>query len=154
MKWFPVQWSAQEAQLLESIELSNVDVAHAFNVPPAVLGLHDSVSYGSAQQAAADLVQNALAPLASRIEQAMARCLLTPAGRAQYLIEHDLSGLLRGDQSARWATYKVGREIGAISSEEVRRFENLGPKNAGEDYAPVRSTSGAASSEPVASAKP
>jgi phage portal protein BeeE len=106
--------------------------------------------YGSAVQAAQDLVTNALAPLAQRVEQAMARCLLSTEGRRTLIIEHDLSGLLRGDATARWAAHKTAREIGAISSREIRRIENLGPMDPNDDYAPLSTSP--TPSEPIASA--
>ena len=68
------------------------------------------------------------------------------------VVEHDLSGLLRGDATARWTAYKTGREIGALSSEEIRRFENLGPKTQGDDYTPLRASP--TPNEPIASTKP
>lgn len=151
-KFLPVSFSAADGQALENRQLNNEDVARIFGVPPASVGIAQSVSYGSAQQAAQDLVTNALAPLATRIEQAMQRCLLSTEARRSLIIEHDLSGLLRGDPTARWSAYKTGREIGALSSEEVRRFENLGPKTPGEDYAPLRASP--TPNEPIASTKP
>lgn len=151
VKFIPNTFSNSDAELLESRKLSNEDTARIFGVPPASVGISQSVSYGSAQQAAQDLVTNALAPLAQRVEQAMARCLLTTEGRRTLIIEHDLSGLLRGDAPARWASYKTAREIGALSSREIRRFENLGPMDPNDDYAPLRGGS-PAPSEPIASA--
>ncbi len=153
VKYIPNLFSNTDAELLESRKLSNEDVARIFGVPPASVGISQSVSYGSAQQAAQDLVTNALAPLAQRVEQAMARCLLSAEARRTLIIEHDLSGLLRGDATARWTSYKTAREIGALSSREIRRFENLGPMDPTDDYAPLRG--GAPTpSEPIASAAP
>ncbi len=142
-------FSAEDAELLESRKLSNEDVARIFGVPPASVGISTSVSYGSAQQAAQDLVSNALAPLAARVEQAMQRCLLSAEGRRTMFIEHDLSGLLRGDASTRWSTYQTGRQIGALSNNEIRRFENLPAYDGGDDRTPLSNQS--QSSEPVAS---
>lgn len=150
-KYIPVTFSNHDAEVLETRKLSNEDVARIFGVPPASVGISQSVSYGSAQQAAQDLVTNALAPLAQRVEQAMARCLLTTEGRRTLIIEHDLSGLLRGDTTARWAAYKTAREIGALSSREIRKFENLGPFDPADDYTPLRTSP--TPSEPIASAK-
>ncbi|MGE0828920.1 MAG: phage portal protein [Hyphomonadaceae bacterium] len=151
-KFIANSFSNADAELLESRKLSNEDTARIFGVPPASVGISNSVSYGSAQQAAADLVQNCLAPLATRVEQAMQRCLLTEEGRRTLIIEHDLSGLLRGDATQRWAAYKTGREIGALSSQEIRRFENLGPLDPNDDYSPLRSTP--APNDPIATVKP
>ncbi|MCL4716712.1 MAG: phage portal protein [Hyphomonadaceae bacterium] len=151
VKFIPTTFSAADAELLESKKLSNEDTARIFGVPPASVGISQSVSYGSVQQAAQDLVTNALAPLAQRVEQALARCLLTTEGRRTLIIEHELAGLLRGDASARWAAYKTGREIGALSAGEIRRFENLGPFDPTDDYTPLRTTP--MPNDPIASAK-
>jgi HK97 family phage portal protein len=152
-KFIPTQFSSSDAELLESRRLSNEDTARIFGVPPASVGISNSVSYGSAQQAAADLVQNALAPLASRIEQAMQRCLLSTEARRTLIIEHDLSGLLRGDATSRWTAYRTAREIGALSSKEIRRIENLGPMDPADDYTPLRAAPQQAE-PPIASVKP
>lgn len=136
----PWSFNAADSELLESRKLSAEDVARIFNVPPASVGISSSVSYGSAQQAAADLVQNSLAPLAARIEQAIARCCLTSDERRTLYVEHGLSGLLRSDAASRWATYKTAREIGVMSAAEIRRTENLGPMDPSDDYSPVRAT--------------
>jgi len=142
-------FSAEDAELLESRKLSNEDVARIFGVPPASVGISTSVSYGSAQQSAADLVSNALAPLAARVEQALQRCLLTTEGRRTLFIEHDLSRLLRGDATARWATYRTAREIGALTNNQILRFENLPGYEGGDDHTPLSLQS--RSETPVAS---
>lgn len=151
-KFIPTQFSAADSELLESRRMSAEEVCRVFGVPPASVGISSSVSYGSAQQAAADLVQNALAPLAVRIEQALQRCCLTPQGRRGFIIEHDLSGLLRGDATARWSAYKIGRELGVLGRRELRRIENMGPLDPTDDYtAPTASEPLPA--EPIATTK-
>jgi HK97 family phage portal protein len=130
-------FSAEDAELLESRKLSNEDVARIFGVPPASVGISTSVSYGSAQQAAADLVSNALAPLAARVEQALQRCLLSTEARRTTFIEHDLSDLLRGDASTRWSTYRIAREIGALTNNQILRFENLPGYDGGDEHTPL-----------------
>ena len=137
MTFAHASFSAEDAELLESRKLSNEDVARIFGVPPGSVGIATSVSYGSAQQAAQDLVSNALAPLAARVEQALQRCLLTTEGRRTMFIEHDLSGLLRGDTTARWATYRTAREIGALTNNQILRFENLPGYDGGDDHTPL-----------------
>jgi phage portal protein BeeE len=57
----------------------------------------------------------------------MQRCLLTDVGRRTLYIEHDLDGLLRGDVASRFEAYRIGREIGVYSSNDIRRFENEPP---------------------------
>lgn len=153
MSLAPWSFDSASAELLNSRKLSAEDVARIFNVPPASVGISNSVSYGSAQQAAADLVQNSLAPLAGRIEQAIARCCLTSDERRTMFVEHQLSGLLRSDAAARWQTYKTAREIGAMSAAEIRRVENLGPMDPADDYTPLQQ-SAAVPADPIATVKP
>ena len=64
----------------------------------------------------------------------MARCLLTDAGRRSLYVEHDLSALLRGDVQARFEAYRIGREIGALSPNDIRRRENETPIAGGDVY--------------------
>tara|TARA_R110000787_G_scaffold70728_1_gene157315 strand:+ start:4873 stop:6099 length:1227 start_codon:yes stop_codon:yes gene_type:complete len=134
MKWNATSFTSVDAQFLESREMSNLDVARIFAVPPAALGIQSSVSYGSAAADAQALVQNCLQPLAERVEQALMRCLLTPEGRRTYIIEHDLRGLLRGNMAERFSAYRIGREIGIYSANDVRRAENESAIPDGDSY--------------------
>lgn len=133
-KWQPTSFSSVDAEFLESRVLSNEDVARIFNVPSGAVSIRDAVSYGSAEADARALVQNCLQPLAERVEQALMRCLLTPEGRRRYVIEHDLRGLLRGNMGERFAAYRVAREIGVYSANDIRRFENEAAIEDGDDY--------------------
>jgi HK97 family phage portal protein len=127
-------FSPDDAEFLDSRKLANEDVARIFGVPPTCVGITDKATYSNTEQEARALVQNALGPLAARIESAMSRCLLTEPGRRAYYIEHDLSALLRGDVQARFEAYRIGREIGALSPNDVRRRENEPPIPAGDTY--------------------
>ena len=133
-KFVPTTFSSSDAEFLQSRVLSNEDTARIFGVPGGAVGIRDSVSYGSAAADAQALVQNCLQPLAERVEQALMRCLLTPAGRRSFTIQHDLKGLVRGNMSERFAAYRVGREVGMYSVNDLRRMENEPPINDGDTY--------------------
>ena len=62
-----------------------------------------------------------------RIETAMQRCLLTAAGRRTLYVEHDLDGLLRGDVQTRFTAYRIAREIGVYSANDIRQKEAQPP---------------------------
>ena len=61
----------------------------------------------------------------AQIPEAMMRDLLLPSERAEYYIEFNVSGLLRGDQASRFAAYAVARQWGWLSVNDIRRLENL-----------------------------
>jgi HK97 family phage portal protein len=130
----PLSFSPEDAQFLETRKLANEDIARIFGLPPTCVGLVDKATYSNTEQESRALVQNALGPLAGRIEAAMARCLLTDVGRRNLYIEHDLNGLLRGDVKARFDAYRLAREIGVYSANDIRRKENEPPIANGDDY--------------------
>ncbi|MEO3428918.1 phage portal protein [Pelagibius sp. CAU 1746] len=129
-----VSFSAKDSELLGSRKLAAEDVARIFGVPPAVVGIGDRPTYGSAVEEARQLVQNALQPLAARIEGAMERDLLSEAERRTYFIRHDFGALLRGDLKSRFEAYKIGREAGILSPNDCRRREGEAPIENGDEY--------------------
>ena len=133
-KYTPMAWTAEDAEFLASQKLSNEDVARLFGVPPTSVGITDKATYSNTEQEARSLVANCLGPLASRVEAAMLRCLLTEEGRRTLYIEHDLAALLKGDVAARFEAYRIGREIGALSPNDIRRRENETPIPGGDVY--------------------
>ena len=133
-KYEALSFSPEDAQFLETRKLANEDIARIFGLPPTCVGLVDKATYSNTEQESRALVQNALGPLAGRIEAAMARCLLTDVGRRTLYIEHDLNGLLRGDVKARFDAYRLAREIGVYSANDIRRKENEPPIPDGDTY--------------------
>lgn len=133
-KYEATSWTPEDAEFLSSVKLANEDVTRIFGVPPTSVGITDKATYSNTEQEARALVQNCLGPLAARIEAAMQLGLLTPDERSQYYVEHDMSALLRGDVQARFEAYRIAREIGAFSPNDVRRRENEAPIAGGDTY--------------------
>lgn len=132
--WKSLSLSSKDAEFLESRKLSNMDVARIFSVPPTVVGITDNATYSNVDGESRALVQRCLAPMAKRIEQAMNAALLTADGRRRYFVEHDMLSLLRGDQKSRFEAYRVGREWGWLSPNEIRGWENLRKIEGGDEY--------------------
>lgn len=126
--------TAADAEFIESRKLSNLDVARIYGVPPTVVGITDNATYSNVTQENRAFVARCLAPWAKRIESAMNAALLTPEQRKTMFIEHDLSGLLRGDVEARFEAYRIGREGGWLSANDIRTMENMAPIEGGDAY--------------------
>ncbi|MCJ2044731.1 phage portal protein [Methylobacterium sp. J-078] len=133
-KFERMAFSPEDAEFLDSRKLGNEDVARIFGLPPTSVGITDKATYSNTEQEGRALVQNALGPLAGRIEAAMIRCLLTDVSRRTLYVEHDLDTLLRGDVKARFEAYRIGRETGALSPNDIRRRENDPPIPNGDVY--------------------
>lgn len=146
----PISTTGQEAQFHEHRLTSMEDIARIFGVPLSVVGLGRNSSYGSLAEESRALVQNCLTPWARRIEQELMRSLLTAEGRRQYAIEHDLSGLLRGDPAARFAMYREGIEATILSPNEARRMEGMRPREGGDSFNNPNTTPGGLAQEPAA----
>ncbi len=126
-KFERIAFTPEDAEFLASRKLANEDVARIFGVPPTAVGITDRATYSNTEQEGRALVQNALGPLAARIEAAIMRCCLTEASRRTYYAEHDLSGLLRGDVKSRFEAYRLGREIGLFSANDLAGWKTFRP---------------------------
>jgi len=124
----------KDSEFLDSRKLSNLDICRVFGVPPSVAGITDDATYSNIGEESRALVVRCLAPWAKRIEQAMNVALLTPESRKTFFIEHDLAGLLRGDLKSRYEAYRIGRDGGWLSSNEIRAYENLSEIEGGDSY--------------------
>ena len=123
-----------DAQFLESRRFQTSEVGRFFGVPAFLLGeTEKSTSWGTGleQQAIGwvmfDLHPQWLAPT----EQRITKELTGPRVDAKYSVQ----GLLRGDSAARAAYYRVMREVGAHSANDIREFEDLPPIEGGDTYA-------------------
>jgi len=124
-EWKSFSMTARDAEFLESRKLTNLDICRIWGVPPSAVGITDNATYSNIGEESRALVARCLAPMARRVEQAMNVALLPMESRKTLFIEHDLAGLLRGDQKARFEAYRIGREWGWLSVNEIRGWENM-----------------------------
>lgn len=123
-----------DAQFLESRQFQTREVERFLGIPPfLMMDTENSTSWGTGleQQATAwvkfDLYPSWLAPTEARVTKEL---LLDPNVYAEYTIE----GLLRGDSVARANFYRVMREVGAMSANDIRQLENRPPIPEGDTY--------------------
>ena len=133
-EWKPLAFSSKDAEFLESRKLSDLAIARIFSVPPTAIGITDNATYSNVDGESRALVMRCLAPMAKRLEQSMNVALLPAGSRQSLFVEHDLAGLLRGDIKARYEAYRIGREWGWLSPNEIRKWENLREIEDGDEY--------------------
>tara|TARA_R110000751_G_scaffold180038_1_gene286421 strand:+ start:30019 stop:31245 length:1227 start_codon:yes stop_codon:yes gene_type:complete len=132
--WKSFSFSSKDSEFLDSRKLAALDICRLWAVPPTVVGILDHGTYSNVEMESRALVTRCLAPMAKRIEQAMNVALLPPSDREGLFIEYDLSGLLRGDVKARYEAYRIGREWGWLSPDEIRGWENMPKIKGGDEY--------------------
>ena len=120
-----VSMSMDDAQWLESRQFSVEEIARLFRVPPTIIGDLRHGNYSNSVEMNRVFVVHTLRRHMTMWEQAINRALLTEAGRRMYFAEHNVEGLLRGDSSNRADFYSKGIADGWLTTDEVRKLENL-----------------------------
>lgn len=116
---------AKDSQLIETRELSVLDVARVLNLNPSFLGKSGERPGGNYEAGRLDFLDNTLDPWLIAIEQECNRKLLSGAQRGTYFVEHVRNAVLRTDAKSRAEVQKLYVDMGVMSPEYVARLENL-----------------------------
>ncbi|WP_175701173.1 phage portal protein [Burkholderia ambifaria] len=134
MTFKPLSMTNVDAALIDALRLSALDIARIYKIPAHMVNELERATFSNIEHQSLQFVIYTLLPWVKRHEQAKTRDLLLPSERKQYFIEYNLAGLLRGDQSSRYAAYAVGRQWGWLSINDIRRLENMPPVEGGDIY--------------------
>ncbi len=134
MKFNKMSMTNEDAQLLASRQYSVNEIARIWKIPPHMVQHLEKATFSNIEQQGLQYLSYTLVPWLKRHEQAMMRDLLTKKERQKYYIEFNVSGLLRGDQKARYEAYAIARNWGWLSVNEIRRLENMPPTDGGDTY--------------------
>jgi HK97 family phage portal protein len=135
MKIAKLGMTSEDAQYLESRKFSRSEIASIFRVPLyKIAGDTESTKgWSTLEQQSTDFVTDTLMPWLVRIEQAIARDLLTATDRRNGIFaEFNVMGLLRGDAAARSAYYTARFNTGSLSPNQIRELENENPQDGGD----------------------
>jgi HK97 family phage portal protein len=129
MTWQQIDSKLVDAQFVEILNLSKLDICGLFKVPPHKIGHgKSSTSYNNTEQENLGYVIHGLMPWINRFEQAAEARLLSPQERNQgYRIKFNVAGLLRGDHAARAALYDTLSKWGHVTTDEIRALEDMNP---------------------------
>ncbi len=125
VEYQPVSMTLEDAEWIAARQFSVEEVARLFRVPPTVIGDLRHGNYSNSVEMARQFVTMTLRRHLVAWEQAIAKQLLTDAGRRIYFAEHQVEGLLRGDAVNRADFYDKGIKAGWMLKSEARRLENL-----------------------------
>ena len=117
-----VRVNLSDTTAIEAQRFGVFEVARMFNVPPTLLGAFESTFRATADEAAAFL-KFCLGPRLRRIESAL-RADPDLFGGTDLYPEFKVDALLRSDTAERYTAYKVARQAGWLSANEVRELEN------------------------------
>lgn len=114
-----------QLQFLEQMQYSDRKIATIYGVPPHLVGdTERSTSWGTGiEEQTTGYKVFTIVPIAQRIEQVVEATLLPTGVQMRF----QTNGLLRGSHRDRAEFYRVMWSIGALSNDEIRAFEDMGP---------------------------
>ena len=123
MDYDTVGWNAEELQLTEAREHAALEVARLTGLPAKALDAKsgDSMTYANAVEARRDILEALrqwMTPFTSELSRVSGA-----------RIEFDSDAYTRDDPKARFDTWKVAKDAGILSDQEIRRLEPLAARS-------------------------
>ena len=142
MSMQPLGMTSQDAQWIEGRKFSRSDIAMFFGVPPHMIGdTEKSTSWGSGiEQQSIGFVTYTLEDHLTAWEEAINRDLID---RPDEYARFNRAALVRGDIKTRKEYYTAMLQWGVMSPDEVRRLEDMNPRDGGDVYYDPPNTAGA-----------
>ena len=120
-----IQFNAEQIQLAEQRQHAVLEIARACGIDPEDLGVSTtSRTYQNSEQRRPGPPRLHACAVHGAVEQRLSMRDILPRG---YETKVNFDGFLRADTKTRMDTYKVGKEVGAYTHEEIRDLEDRPP---------------------------
>jgi len=128
-----------DSQFLESRQFQIPEVARWFNLPPHKLKDLTRSSFSNIEQEQQSFYTDSILPWLVRLEQNYNMQLLdrydkSLSGYGRLYFKHSVEGLLRGDSASRAALYTAMFNVGSLSPNDIRGYEDKDPIPGGDEY--------------------
>lgn len=124
-KYNPISIPPEDAQFLQTRQFQTVEIARWFNVPVHMLKDLERATFTNIEHMGIEFVTYTMGPWLTLWETELEVQLLTEREQEDYYVEFNVSGLLRGDTKTRYEAYKMGRDAGFLSINDIRQKENM-----------------------------
>jgi HK97 family phage portal protein len=126
--------SSEDAQFLETRKFQRSEIAGLFRVPPHMIGDLERATFSNIEHQGLSFVTQTLMPYLTRIEERINVQCLTDAEQATHYARFNAGAMMRGDSASRATYYATMFNVGALSSNDIREFEDLNPREGGDTY--------------------
>tara|TARA_R110000824_G_scaffold271530_2_gene460028 strand:- start:31 stop:1248 length:1218 start_codon:yes stop_codon:yes gene_type:complete len=134
LKFQQISLSNEASQFLKSREFSITEIARLFNLPPHLLRDLTKSSFNNISEQSREFVQYSLMPYIVMMESEM-NCKLFRANEiGKVSTKFTVNALLRGTPKDRAEYYRTMLNIGALSIDEIRQYEELPTITGGENH--------------------
>lgn len=132
MQWQGLNSNPDDAQMLESREFNQADIAQWLNINPAQLGLKGYTNYTSFEDANNELLQRTLMPYIVMIENELTRKLVPNEKNVKIIL--DTISFMRPNKQAQSSYYTQLVNSGILSINEVRKELGYGDIDGGDEH--------------------
>lgn len=134
MTFKTIQMNPQDVDFLNTRKFQVNEIARIFRIPPHLLADLERATFSNIEAQQIDFVVHTVRPYLVNIEQEMNKKLLRENEKKDHYIKFSVQGLLRGDSEARAKYYQTLNQIGVLSINEIRAFEDLSPVADGDTH--------------------
>jgi HK97 family phage portal protein len=137
MEYKAIGTDPDKSQFIETNKYLLDEVCRWFGVPPHKIFNLERATFSNIEHQSIEVVTDSLRPWGERFEAEADYKLFGIENRQGFYSSLNFTGLLRGDTTSRMKYYRDLREIGALSTNEVRAGEDMAPlstKIGGEKY--------------------
>lgn len=121
----------EDAQYLETRKFQAEDIARIYGMPPHMVGIMEHATFTNIEHQSTEFIKYTMDPWLKEWEASVDRDLII---EEDYVFEHNVDGLLRGDSEARFTQYQIGLNNMIYTRNEVRKMENLPPVEGGDEF--------------------
>jgi len=129
----PLTIKNSDAEWLASRKFNREEIASIFGVPVAMLNDATNTAYGNLEQKYLEFFSGTIYPLTTIIEESMRMALLSAQQKKTLSIKFKYNALLRVDTKTRADYYKTRFDIGSITPNEVREYEDENKIDGGDE---------------------
>ena len=125
-EWHQLAVNLEDAQFIESRQLSRSEVAGVFRIPPHMIGDLSRATFSNIEHQSIEHVTDTIRPWCIRLESEFKRKSFTARERQQgYYVEFALDALLRGDSLTRALVQNRKISMAQLTPNEARRQDNM-----------------------------
>jgi HK97 family phage portal protein len=132
--------SPKDSQYIDVKKNIVEEVSRITRVPLHMLASLDRSTFNNIEVMGLEFVKYTLMPWLTKIEQESNRKLFYTAEMGDHYCEHNLNGLLRADSKSRAEFYKSLFYLGALTPNQILKFENINTYAEGDEYYVQRNT--------------
>jgi len=128
VSWQQISISPEDAEFLASRRFTTEELARIFNVPGPIVNDLSHGTFTNTETMLRWFAMGTLSPWIKKIEAEFSRSIF--GADSEHRLELDLSGLLRGSPTERWANWKVAIDANILTVDEIREEEGWDPRPA------------------------